>query len=65
MPADGFRIADHTADVGIEATGPDIKTLFENAARGLFAVVADPAYVEPRNAYTIEATANFGSSESQ
>ena len=38
----GYRILDHTADVGLEARGADLKELFSNAARGMFAVIAAP-----------------------
>ena len=43
----GFRIVDTTADVGIEAWSEDLKGLFENAARGLFALIADVDKVDP------------------
>ncbi len=34
-----FEIIDHTADVGIKAHGSTLTELFENAARGMFAVI--------------------------
>ena len=39
-----FEIIDHTADVGIKAWGNTLTELFENAARGMFAVIAGEAY---------------------
>ena len=37
----GFKILDHTADIGIAAYGADIKELFINAATGLFSLMVD------------------------
>jgi protein archease len=37
----GYRILEHTADVGIEATAPDIPSLFSEAVRATAAVVLD------------------------
>lgn len=36
-----FRILEHTADVGIEATAPDLPALFGEAVRATAAVVLD------------------------
>src|SRR2546427_6944129 len=36
-----YRILDHTADVGIEATAPDIPTLFSEAVRACAAIILD------------------------
>ncbi|MCX5687812.1 MAG: archease [Candidatus Omnitrophica bacterium] len=35
-----FEIIDHTSDVGIKVWGATMTELFENAARGMFAVIA-------------------------
>ena len=35
-----LEIIDHTADVGIKVWGPTLIELFENAARGMFRVIA-------------------------
>lgn len=43
-----YRILEHTADIGIEATAPDIPTLFSEAVRATAAVVLD---AEPPAAY--------------
>jgi SHS2 domain-containing protein len=37
----GFKVLDHTADIGIAVYGTDIKELFINAAVGLFSLMAD------------------------
>jgi SHS2 domain-containing protein len=36
-----FEVIDHTADKGIRAYGHDLKELFENAAYGMFSLMAD------------------------
>ena len=45
--SNGYRILDHTADVGIEARGRDLARLFTNAARGMLSLMADTASVRP------------------
>jgi SHS2 domain-containing protein len=42
---DDFEIVEHTADVGIRGRGDSLDALFTSMARGLFAVIADPATV--------------------
>jgi SHS2 domain-containing protein len=44
----GFEFLEHTADEGIRAFAPDLRGLLEAAARGMFAVIAEPTRVEPR-----------------
>ena len=41
----GYRLLEHTADVGVSAWGPDPGRAFAEAARGMFAVILgeDPA----------------------
>ena len=36
-----YRVLEHTADIGIEATAPDIPTLFSEAVRATAAVILD------------------------
>ena len=36
-----FEIVDHTADIAIKAYGNTLKELFENAALGMFNIIAD------------------------
>jgi len=45
---DPFTLLEHTADVGLRATGATLEELFVNAARGMFAVLCEPDAVEPR-----------------
>jgi protein archease len=42
-----YRILDHTADIGIEATAPDIPALFSEAVRATAAVILDREPPEP------------------
>ena len=44
----GYAYFDVEADVGIRAWAPDPAGAFAEAARGVFALVVDPATVEPR-----------------
>ena len=39
-----FELIEHTADVGIKARGATLTELFENAARGMFVVIAGEEY---------------------
>jgi SHS2 domain-containing protein len=52
-----YRILEHTADVGIEVTAPDIPTLFSEAVRATAAVLldADPPPAFDRVAVSAEA----------
>jgi protein archease len=49
-----FRILEHTADVGFEAFGSTLREVFENAARALAHLIADPATVQPVDEVRIE-----------
>ena len=40
-----FRVLDHDADIRIEAFGASQQELFQNAAKGLFSLLTDPAEV--------------------
>jgi SHS2 domain-containing protein len=47
---------DHTADIGVRATAPDLPGLFAEAAAGLFSLVTDvapPAELGPRRSFSI------------
>ena len=46
-PRDDFEILDHTADLGLRAHGPDLSSLFSNAARGMFSVITDLDSIQP------------------
>ena len=39
-----YQIIEHTADVGIRVTGPDMETFFLDAARGMFGVISDEPF---------------------
>jgi SHS2 domain-containing protein len=39
----GYEILEHTADKGVRAWGRTLEELFENAARGMYRLVVDPA----------------------
>ena len=39
-----FELIDHTADVGIKVWGSTLTELFENAAKGMFSVIAGEGY---------------------
>ena len=52
----GYTLLDHTADMGIVATGDDLPTAFANAAQGMFAWMVDLDGVEEREERTVEAT---------
>ncbi len=43
-----FEVIDHTADVGIIAYGRDFRELLENAALGMFSLMADLETVKPK-----------------
>jgi len=51
--ARGYRYLEHTADVGIEAWGPDLRAAFEESAMALAALMVDPATVEDREEWRI------------
>src|SRR5881397_1010517 len=36
-----FEVFEHTADVGLRITAPDLDTLFAEAARGLFSLIVE------------------------
>ncbi|HHV61155.1 MAG TPA: archease [Firmicutes bacterium] len=44
----GFQILDHTADIGLRVYGSSLVETFENAARGMFHIMAPTASVFPK-----------------
>ena len=52
-----FELIEHTADIGIEATGDTLAETFENAAYGMFSVMADIAGMSPSNTIEVRAEA--------
>jgi SHS2 domain-containing protein len=51
----GYDYFDVEADVGIHAWAPDRARAFAEAARGVFALIVDPASVEPREQREVRA----------
>jgi SHS2 domain-containing protein len=49
-----FEILEHTADAGIVAHGDTLSELFENAAAGMFALMADSEGVRPAEERRVE-----------
>jgi SHS2 domain-containing protein len=56
MPEPRFEILEHTADLGIRVTAPTLEELFAAAAEALVSVTLDPAHIEPKHEYPIQAT---------
>lgn len=48
MARGGFEFIEHTADVGIHAYGATLGELFEQAASGLRALIAEDSHLEPK-----------------
>lgn len=48
-----FLVLDHTADVGIMATGKTLKEAFEVAAAGLFYIIAETKNLRPLKHFTV------------
>ncbi len=53
----GFRVLEHTADVGLVAFGGDLPQTFANAARGMFSLLADRRRVRRRDRFPISVKA--------
>jgi len=52
-----YEVIDHTADIGIKAYGKDLKSLFANAAYGMFDIMADLKNVRTKESLKIESEA--------
>ena len=50
-----YREIEHTADLGIEVIAADLPALFASAGEALYALIADPATIESRDAIAIAA----------
>ena len=50
-----FEVIDHTADVGIIAYGRNFNELLENAASGMFSLMADLETISPKERREITA----------
>ena len=53
-----FEVLPHTADKGIKAFGGDLKELFENAAIGMFSLMADLEKYEPTECHEFDVQAS-------
>ena len=56
MTGGTFREIEHTADLGVEITAADLPALFASAGEALYALIADPATIENREAIQVSAT---------
>ncbi len=52
-----YEIIEHTADIGIKATGRTLEELFEHMAEGMFSLIAPPEEIRPQVTLSIEAHA--------
>lgn len=53
-----FRLLNHDADIRIEVFGASRQELFQNAARGIFSLLTDPAHVRPVTEKNITVSGN-------
>ena len=53
-----FEVFEHTADIALKAYGTTLKEAFENAARGMFGLMVEPARVESREKVTVQVEAD-------
>src|SRR5437870_2455132 len=51
-----YREIEHTADLGIEVTAPDLPTLFASAGEALYGLIVDAATVQSQEEITVTAT---------
>jgi len=56
MATGGYETFEHTADVGLHVWGGDMRELFQQAARGLIALLADPDTVRRGRSIVVAAT---------
>lgn len=49
-----FTLLSHTADIGIEVKAKTLEEIFENAALGMFSIIADINQIKPRERLEIE-----------
>jgi SHS2 domain-containing protein len=52
-----FEILDHPSDIGLIAYGESLKETFENAAFGMFSLMAELSDIEPKDSFDISVTA--------
>ena len=56
-PTRPYEFFDHTADIGIQASGATLAQLFTRLAQGLMALIAEDSDVQPRSERRIELSA--------
>lgn len=56
VPSGGFQLLEHTADVGVVATGDTLADALAWAAKGMFSIIADLDTVEPRESLEVMVT---------
>jgi SHS2 domain-containing protein len=52
-----YRLCDHTADVAVEATGPDLSATFAAVADGFATAACDPEEVSPDDRFAVSVRA--------
>ena len=57
MTPERFEIIEHTADIGIRARGHNLAELIENAAAGMFTIMADTDALKASEAVRVSAAA--------
>ena len=50
----GFELLEHTADVGVVATGETLADALSSLAEGMFSVIADLDLIEPCDSFRVE-----------
>lgn len=53
MAGKGYTIIDHTADIGLEATGSDLNEAFVNAAGGMFDILSDDSHIRSLGSFEV------------
>ncbi len=52
-----YEIVEHTADVGIRATGRSLEELFAHMAQGMFSLIVEPEGIRSRQTVSVSARA--------
>jgi SHS2 domain-containing protein len=55
-PRSTYREIEHTADLAIEVTAPDLPTLFASSGEALYALIVDTATIKNRDHIAVTAT---------
>ena len=55
-----YEVIEHTADIGIRATGRDLKELFAHTAQGMFSLVVPPEAVRETESREVVVSAQGG-----